>query len=1418
METTKYSHYFNIDDRFFSAVNQQLIDEGKVDWRKFFPHETFVKLLKDTYSVLTTQHLSIWVEGGYGTGKSYAVFTLKKLLEASAEETRDYFRTYNLDNDLLNKYLNLKQQGQKIITVSRYGAQSILSEQDLVLAVQESIISALKTNNVEYHGEVSLKDAVVSWLSNNTNKDYFNSIIINEFPAEFGGDDVNKIIEKLQTYTGDKLILLMSKINKVARKKGIHAMILNKEGLIRWIKDVIAVNKLKAIVFIWDEFTKYFENNMSDLTTFQMLAELSETDPFHLIIVTHKSEGIFAENDNDKKLLGRFVRPTCLIELPDTMAFRLMGQAMQKSNDALVLNEWNETLGDLFSRTETSRRLVLEQLQKTDPKFTAMNMGMILPMHPYAALLLKYLSTQFASNQRSMFDFIKNDSGDDVHGFQWYIKNYGPEDEYPLLTVDLLWNFFYDNGKEQLSTNVRNILSHYTNSHPEMLAEAQKKVLKTVLLMTAISQSLGDSIDLFIPTPANIAYSFEGIDEIDGPTAINAAEGLVSAHILYKRKLKDGKECYAPLMSVVDMGKKTEYESQIDKYTTTKFVEDAGFNIDDAVKNPTGKVLFQSPVSDRFRIVLAGPDSFGLKVRKFRDNIIPGKINMVIGFAKNDVESAGISKLVKEYIGNAEFDGYKIIYVSSKAPLGADLYEKYRDSLSDSMTFAHNDKGSENERRKEALKVLNQDWGTKIENGAFEVDWKDNSGQMHHEYITGFNALSDYLLHSVDGYFYPYGFEWRYKLAANMYKLSAAKQGVKSAVEGNCVGTFNNPNKASKTEQVVEDAWRTDFSYKYWEQNPGAPISMLKKAIEQRMQTAFERDGRISISSIYDLAKEAPFGLMPCNITAFILGFVLREYTTEQYRYTDDQTSDVMSSTHLQNMIDEIIKNQLNPDKRYRDKYIVVMTPSEKEFHQLASKVFGIPIELCTSIQIARDRIRNKMKELSFPLWTLKYITGDIDTVNSKTTVDKVIDLFGELANSGNVSEVDIANHIGQLSLDNASLADDLINIVTKENCRKGMTKYLNEYKEGELPELAGKIKDDGQYLNIVASKFTSVDAANWVWNQTTANQNIDTVITEYKLIYETNVILSTSCFRIHDALEAWKNQCNLIRISYDAMKDKLGSLNKFMEILKELKSLGQLLPSKESEFYVQMRANEGEFKNFFDSQKDIFKDVCSFSLSGMTDEDVENIFKSIPVQSNVFISTKGEYINTIDNIISNYKKSQKKEQLKRLWKEKTGTESPYDWSEKYKTPILAMVPVNEIDRAKKAFACLITHSATDSDIQDALLYFNSTGLFALLGDASYRDTAFRKNILKEYSVIITDCAEIRDYLYQHFVNVYEWYGNNAVEAAIKQFAEHEYALKESKKVVNIIESMSDAELKHYLVNLAQDNVLLGIQILKNKD
>ena len=89
MAFDKYRHYFDIDPDYFPAVNEAVINNNPDMWKKYYPHATFIKLVKDTVSVLRKeQKRSIWVEGAYGTGKSHAVLTLKKLLDASEEETK----------------------------------------------------------------------------------------------------------------------------------------------------------------------------------------------------------------------------------------------------------------------------------------------------------------------------------------------------------------------------------------------------------------------------------------------------------------------------------------------------------------------------------------------------------------------------------------------------------------------------------------------------------------------------------------------------------------------------------------------------------------------------------------------------------------------------------------------------------------------------------------------------------------------------------------------------------------------------------------------------------------------------------------------------------------------------------------------------------------------------------------------------------------------------------------------------------------------------------------------------------------------------------------------------------------------------------------------------------------------------------
>ena len=175
-----YNQYFQIDPKYYAAVTADLIEQGKVSWKGFYPHETFVKLLETTYRVLSGQATrSIWVEGAYGTGKSHAALTVKSLVDATAEEVVEYFDDYGLNTTLRDKYVSLK--AQNILTIHRIGSAGINTDMDLVLAVQQSIMAALKAKGIENQGDASMRDAFLTWIAKKANRNYFADLISDEY-------------------------------------------------------------------------------------------------------------------------------------------------------------------------------------------------------------------------------------------------------------------------------------------------------------------------------------------------------------------------------------------------------------------------------------------------------------------------------------------------------------------------------------------------------------------------------------------------------------------------------------------------------------------------------------------------------------------------------------------------------------------------------------------------------------------------------------------------------------------------------------------------------------------------------------------------------------------------------------------------------------------------------------------------------------------------------------------------------------------------------------------------------------------------------------------------------------------------------------------------------------------------------------
>lgn len=1401
MAFEKYRYYFDIDPEYFPQVNEAIINDNPEIWKKFYPHETFVKLVKDTVSVISRkQKVSLWIEGAYGTGKSHAVLTLKRLLDASESETCEYFERYNsqLSNDLFNQFQQLKNGDQQILTVHRYGSSSIRGDGSLVFAIQESIVNALKEKGIESSGQSVLKASAIKWLSDEANKSYFNTLITTQYAGIFSGDDVNAIIAKLNSYTGESIQELMSKIMKVAEERQFKALSLDVDGLIDWIKAVIKENNLKALVFIWDEFTEYFRNNMRALTGFQKLADLSGSDPFYFILVTHNVTHIFPETDNDwKKILGRFVSPICNIELPENMAFRLMGAAMDKNKDPQVLEDWEDTADELYDRTSDSRQLVKQKARITDKELKN-----ILPIHPYTALLLKQISSAFDSNQRSMFDFIKNDRGDEIKGFQWFIDNCSPFDDNPLLTIDMLWDFFYEKGKEYLSHDIRSILNCYTRAVTKSLDTDEARVLKTILLLQSISQKVGDTVELFIPNEKNVNNAFEGSDmENDEPSRL--ADKLVREEILYKKAMGGGKFQYSALVNVGDNAAIDKFKDEIRKKSTSTLVAEG---------DVASAISLGGALKLRYAMRCASSNDFKTTINAMRnqEETIGNKIMAVATFAKDDYESAIISKSIQDALKDGSY--HIVIIDASTTPLGYDLLEQYVDAMANAMYQRGKDNMQANQYETNAKEVLKK-WKNKITNGEFIIYTVDDP---HGVRVTTIEQMYTELT-AINKKHFRCGLETGNAVTDTMWLSNSLASGVECGANQATSGQFKSGNPQTKLENYIgNDAWQKED---YWISKPFLLISNIKKCVEDTIATSFKSEGRISISHIYDVLKAEPYGFMPCNLTAFILGFVLKEYTLGSYSWSDGLTNDVMSVAKLKEMISEIIKHQMNPIPRYKEKYIVTLTTEEKSFNDASSKAFGISINLCTSIEQTRERIRQKMKELSFPIWCLKYILNKVPLKTEPERVAELIDCFSGIANNNNFGTVktdsDIALSIGKICMENTYIVDDLKSIISKEKCIDGMDAYLHTYENGTLIALAAEIGDGGQYLNYLKRKFDA-DAATWVWNINTAEQKISEVILDYQIIKESNKILPQN-ITFENTIREWCDRCNYIRISYLYAKNNWNELSELMEIIYNMKRSGVLLDSQRQKFLTVITMHGLAFNTFYNNQTEMFKNVCGYFLDQyqFSNEEVAEVFKMLPAGQ--FARDKAEFQKTVQDTIEKYIAESLNKQLKDMWKTRTGTESPREWSQRYKMPILCIVPDKDIHAAKEAFDTINKKQPDNNSIEKAISFLNQADYIKQLDIKKVRDNAFCTRIIKSYDVMLDDIEEVKNYLDKVITaSPYDWFGLPEVDKKLQQMAEVKYTQRGCDKALEKIDRMDVADVKRYLKDLIRDNMIVGMEIIKD--
>ena len=476
---------------------------------------------------------------------------------------------------------------------------------------------------------------------------------------------------------------------------------------------------------------------------------------------------------------------------------------------------------------------------------------------------------------------------------------------------------------------------------------------------------------------------------------------------------------------------------------------------------------------------------------------------------------------------------------------------------------------------------------------------------------------------------FPSVFDFYKGVTDPQLRLTSAKQSAKSGILQTTSGVVVGVEK-----HVFPTVWKVD---KYWE-NPttaSLPISKIKTDVDKRVKEAFARDGQISIGDIYDFL-EREYGFAPCNLSAFIVGFLLKEYGNEPFRYSDSSGGhEQMTQEKLAEMIGNYIGKSPKPT------YIVKMTAEEMAFYELTEKVWNIPANSCSSAGQAAIAVSDKMRRLNLPVWCLE----EVDTTGVFDMVQRYIELVQKEGNEAHKKAVEI----GRLASNKPYLINNLSELLTSEMCQKGMREFLHSFEGGRVIELAAAIGAKNNVLADICRLFSVKHSC--LWDRQTGEDEIRKLLVEYGVVKESNAILSATAHSLNKAFKEWRERLKFIAISCEALRTKYPALTNVFDILLKIYKQENILPEQLKVFHAELVAHGTEARELLNNDRQVFAEVYEAYLEDLSTDDITAVQTN--VGTGLFDLPKTHCNVKVKEAAEAFRKNQLKSQLFRLWKDK---------------------------------------------------------------------------------------------------------------------------------------------------------------------
>lgn len=492
---TRYSDFISLQ-KFLPVYD--IMDESSATWQSFIPTHQFNDMLRRALAAITSgetsKRKSLWVRGTFGTGKSHASAVVKHLLCDDAAEVDAYIDSIT-DASLKHQLRSIRKE-KRYFSVTLKGVESAYDIPRFNLSLQRETQKALKRVAPDLVVKSDFATAH-NWIVNH--RGIFDDVLDKDEDLQDIVSSTEQVLNCLEQ--GDSSVYLC--VEKALRNH--IGSVLDHTGISDWLVEVEQEIERRGIadglVIFWDEFTSVMDTLKSDrINVLQNIAEKSQNNNVFLFLISHRVEAQSSDTKGKDitKMSDRFDEIEYSMDTLST--YLIMRHSFTIKNE-----ENNQAYNEAFEKHSFHLGELLDFVTDDDETQKG-HIKRLFPMHPYTAYMCSTLSNFIGSSNRSVIKYMH----DEKSGFQAFLDNEACYDSDMMMTVDTLWDFFYDDFDNDLSsTTFTNIFKSFEGKVAAH-GEDYLRVFKAILLLNALTPKFKGDIEKLTPDDHKLSLIFAG--------------------------------------------------------------------------------------------------------------------------------------------------------------------------------------------------------------------------------------------------------------------------------------------------------------------------------------------------------------------------------------------------------------------------------------------------------------------------------------------------------------------------------------------------------------------------------------------------------------------------------------------------------------------------------------------------------------------------------------------------------------------------------------------------------------------------------------------------------------------------------------------------------------------------------------------